>query len=120
MADDLFWIFTLQVKPGRYDEFKRLVSAIVTASEKESGTLAYQYSVNHDHSVVHIYERYRDSDAFVSHVSQTFGAFAPHFLSLVSVSSLVVYGSPSAEARQALDAFNATYMTVFDGFSRQA
>jgi quinol monooxygenase YgiN len=118
MGNDLFWLFTLQVNPGKYEEFKTLVSAIVEATKKESGTLAYQYSVNADQSVVHIYERYRDSDAFVSHVEQTFGAFAERFLSLVTVSSLVVYGTPNAAARKALDTFNASYMTLFDGFSR--
>jgi quinol monooxygenase YgiN len=118
MNKDLFWLFTLQVNPGKYEEFKALVANIVVATEKESGTLAYQYSVNEDKTVVHIYERYVDSDAFVSHVAQTFGAFAQRFLALVSVSSLVVYGSPNAEARAALNSFNATYMTLFDGFSR--
>jgi quinol monooxygenase YgiN len=118
MADDLFWVFTLQVHPGKFEEFKTLVSAIVAATSKEPGTLAYQYSVNADRSVVHIYERYRDSDAFVSHVEKTFGGFADRFLSLVAVSSLVVYGTPNDEARKALDTFNATYMTLFDGFAR--
>ncbi|MGI4848909.1 MAG: putative quinol monooxygenase [Janthinobacterium lividum] len=118
MASELFWVFTLQVNPGKYQEFKTLVSAIVAATSREPATLAYQYSVNADQSVVHIYERYQNSDAFVRHVEQTFGGFAERFLSLVVVSSLVVYGAPTAEARKALDTFNATYMTLFDGFSR--
>jgi quinol monooxygenase YgiN len=118
MNNEVFWLFTLQVNPGKYEEFKALVADIVLATEKEPGTLAYQYSVNDDKTVVHIYERYVNSQAFVSHVTQTFGAFAQRFLSLVSVSSLVVYGNPNAEARAALDTFNATYMTLFDGFSR--
>lgn len=118
MADDLYWVFTLDVKPGRFAEFRALVADIVAASHEEPGTLAYQYSVNADETMVHIFERYRDSAAFVSHVEQTFGAFAERFLSMVTVASLVVYGNPDAAARKALDGFNASYMTLFDGFAR--
>jgi autoinducer 2-degrading protein len=119
MGNELFWMFTLDVKPGKFDDFKTLVADIVAATQQEPGTLAYQYAASEDQRTVHIYERYRDSEAFVVHVEQTFGGFAEHFLSLVSVRSLVVYGTPNAAARSALDTFNATYMNLFDGFTRE-
>lgn len=118
MVEDLYWVFTLNVKPGKFPEFRSLVAAIVAASLEEPGTLAYQYSVSADESTVHIFERYRDSDAFVVHVEETFGPHAERFLDLVTVASLVVYGNPNAAARKALDGFKASYMTLFDGFSR--
>jgi autoinducer 2-degrading protein len=117
MVEDLYWVFTLHIKPGRYQEFRTLVAEIVAATRKEPGTLAYQYSVSADKTIVHIFERYRSSDAFVDHVEQTFGGYAERFLSLVTIVSLVVYGDPDARARKALDTFNATYMTIFDGFA---
>lgn len=118
MAKELFWIFTLQLKPGQLDAFKAMVAEIVPLAENEPGTLAYQWSLNHDQSIVHIYERYADSDAFVSHVEQTFSHFTTCFMAMVNVQSLVVYGEPNAACREALDTFNAAYMTLFNGFSR--
>ena len=118
MDNDLYWIFTLDVKPGQLAPFKALVRQIVDATSREPGTLAYQYAVSEDEQTVHIFERYRDSTAFVLHVEQTFGGFAERFLSFVSVRSLVVYGEPNAAARKALDSFGATYMRLFDGFAR--
>jgi quinol monooxygenase YgiN len=118
MADDLYWVFTLNVKPGKFAEFRSLVTSIVADSHEEPGTLAYQYSVSADEKTVHIFERYRNSDAFVAHVEQTFSRHAARFLELVTIASLVVYGNPNASARKALDNFNATYMTIFDGFAR--
>lgn len=118
MVEDLYWVFTLDVKRGKFPEFRALVADIVAASREEPGTLAYQYSVSADESTVHIFERYRDSDAFVVHVEETFGPYAERFLDLVTVVSLVVYGNPNAAARKALDGFSATYMTLFDGFAR--
>jgi quinol monooxygenase YgiN len=118
MVDDLYWVFTLDVTPGRFQDFHALVAEIVAATREEPGTLAYQYSVSADQKTVHIFERYRDSDAFVDHVEQTFGRYAERFLSMVTIASLVVYGNPNAAARKALDRFNANYMALFDGFAR--
>jgi hypothetical protein len=58
------------------------------------------------------------SDAVVSHVAQTFSAFADRFSALATVASFVVHGVPAPEARKILDGFGATYMTPFDGFTR--
>jgi quinol monooxygenase YgiN len=118
MVDDLYWVFTLNVKPGKFAQFRTLVADIVAASRDEPGTLAYQYSVSADETTVHIFERYRDSVAFVDHVELTFSRYAERFLQLVTIASLVVYGNPNVAARKALDSFDATYMTLFDGFAR--
>lgn len=111
-------LFTLDVKAGQLDAFKSLVAQIVAATSQEHGVLTYQYAVGDDGKQAHIIERYRNSAAFVTHVEGTFGGFAERFLSFVSVRALVVYGNPDAAAREALDSFGATYMEVFDGFSR--
>lgn len=118
MDNEFISLFTLDVKPGQLYAFKQLVAQIVAATSAEPDVLTYQYAVSADGQSAHIVERYRDSAAFVSHVENTFGGFAERFLSFVSVRALVIYGNPDAAARKALDSFGATYMDVFDGFSR--
>jgi quinol monooxygenase YgiN len=118
MADDLYWLFTARVCPGQFDAFKALVADIVRATRQEPGTLAYQYAVSTDQQTVHIFERYRDSEAFVTHAETTFAGYAERFLALVAIESVLVYGAPSAQARKILDRFNPTYMALFDGFAR--
>lgn len=118
MDEDLLWLFTFDVHPGKFEQFKTLVVDIVAATSLEPGTLAYQYAVSDDQRTVHIYERYRDSAAFIVHLEQTFAGFAERFLSCVSVRSVVVYGEPDAAARRALDDFKPIYMHLFDGFTR--
>jgi hypothetical protein len=34
MVDDLYWVFTLDVKPGRFQEFRALVADIVPQAAK--------------------------------------------------------------------------------------
>lgn len=110
-------LFTLAVKPEEFAEFKALIARIVPETQKEPGTLIYEYSVNEDNSTAHILERYK-ADAVVSHVDTTFAPFGERFLQLCTITSLTVYGTPDAEVRKRLDPFGAVYMTPFDGFSR--
>lgn len=117
MSSQISSVFTLALEPQDFPAFKALVAEIVTATLQEPGTLIYEYSVNADHTVAHIFERYR-ADAVVSHIDTTFAPFAERFLSLVKITNLVVYGQPDAEVRQRLDRFGAVYMESFGGFSR--
>lgn len=110
-------LFTLALKPEDFPAFKDLVAEIVAATEQEPGTLIYEYSINADHTVAHILERYRP-EGVVSHMDITFAPFAERFLKLVKVTSLTVYGEPDAAIRSRLDPFGAVYMTSFGGFSR--
>jgi len=117
MSSHISSLFTLSLKPEDFPAFQALVAEIVSATEKEPGTLIYEYAINADHTVAHILERYRP-DSVVSHVDITFAPFAERFLSLVTITGLVVYGNPDAEVRKRLDPFGAVYMQAFGGFSR--
>lgn len=117
MTDHVSCLFTLALEPQKFPAFKALVQEIVTATQKEPGTLIYEYSVNADSTEAHILERYQ-AGAAVSHVDITFAPFAERFLSLARITRLVVYGQPDAEVRRRLDAFGAVYMEGFGGFCR--
>ena len=110
-------LFTLAIEPKNFPAFEALVSEIVAATQKEPGTLIYEYSVNADRTVAHILERYR-AGSVVTHVDNTFAPFAERFLNLARITGLVVYGNPDTEVRKRLDPFNAVYMESFGGFSR--
>lgn len=117
MSGEISNFFTASVRAGKFGAFKQLVSQIVAAARKEPGTLVYEYSVSHDEKIVHIFERYRNDDALVSHIEETFLPFSERFLSLVDMKSLIVYGKPAGKARNILDGFGAIYLTPFDGLT---
>ncbi len=118
MHNEIYWILTLSVKPGLFQEFRKLVAEIVADTTNEPDALAYEYSVSADQSVVHVFERYRDAAAVVKHMDQTFALHADLFLSLATPTALVVYGAADERVRAKLDALRPAYMTVFNGFSR--
>jgi quinol monooxygenase YgiN len=118
MNDHVSWLLELAVKPGELDNFKTLVNEMTESTEAEPGTLMYEWSINEDGSVVHLYERFADSGAAVGHLSGFGEKFAQRFLSAVDPTRLSVYGTPSDNAKEALGALGPAYLTPLGGFAR--
>ena len=119
MNSYVYWMLELDVQPGQENDFRVLMAEMVSATQaNESGTLNYEWSTSADGKVCHIYERYVDSAAVMTHLG-TFGErFAGRFLKILKPVRFVVYGSPSAAVKDALAGFNPIYMQALGGFSR--
>lgn len=117
MREDIYWVVTCAVKPGKFEAFKSVVKGLVDATREESGSLAYDYSVNADETVVQIFEHWSSSAAIVSHVTTVFAPFTDSFVDCVDITGFVTYGFPNDDARAILDGFGSTYMTPFEGFT---
>jgi len=118
MDEQVSWQVELAVKSGELDNFRVLTGEMVESTRGEPGVLSYERFVSADGRVVHVYERYVDSAAAVTHL-RTFGRkFGRRFASMVERRRFTVYGLPSAELREMLDEFGATYLEPFGGFSR--
>jgi len=119
MSTDVSWIIELDIQPGREQDFKALVEEMASAThQNEAGTLSYEWSASADGRVCHIFERYVDSAAALTHLG-TFGdRFADRFLDILKPTRLVVYGAPTDAVKEALAGFNPTYMQGVGGFSR--
>lgn len=118
MREEIYWVVTGALVPEDFDAFKEVITPLVEATREEEGSNAYDYSVNDDRTVVHIYESYRDSQAVVTHVRDTFSQFAEEFSALLDIDGFIVYGWPDAAAKKILDGFGAVYMTPFVGFTQ--
>jgi quinol monooxygenase YgiN len=116
---EISWVFELAINPGRFEDLKTLMADLVEATQKnEVGTLNYEWAISDDQQVCHVYERYRDSAAVMTHL-ESFGAnFAARLMEAVKPARLVVYGKPSAQVKDALAGLSPVYMAAFGGFSR--
>ena len=83
MSDVVSWLVEVSIKSGQVDNFKALVEELVQSTRNEPNTLAYEWFLGEDNSSCHIYERYADSAATMTHLG-TFGEkFAERFISMV-------------------------------------
>ncbi len=108
----------VSIKPGQLDNFKSLVEELVQSTRKEPNTLAYEWFLGEDNSICHIYERYADSAAVMTHLGTFVEKFAERFMSVVDLTRITVYGAPNDEVKAALAGFGATFMGQLNGFGR--
>ena len=80
--------------------------------------MTYDWFISEDQGSYHIYERYADSAAVMTHL-QNFGQrFADRFFAVADVNGFSVFGNPNDEAKEALHGFGAVLMASVGGFTR--
>ena len=117
MSDEVFWLYEVAVKPGQASPLRKLMAELIESARGEPGALAYQWSLSDDDRTAHIYERYTDSAATLTHIAAFRETFAQRFLAAVELTRVVVYGTPNAEVRDALMAMHPVYMSAIAGFA---
>ena len=119
MATDVSWLLELNVQSGRAKDFSVLMEEMVNATRaNEAGTLNYEWSTTADGSVCHVFERYVDSAAVLTHLATFSEKFAGRFLEILKPVRFVVYGSPTPAVKDALAGFKPSYMQPVGGFRR--
>jgi hypothetical protein len=119
MSENVYWVLEFAVDPSRFEELKALNAELVEATQKiEPGMLDNHWSISDDRQVCHIYERFQDSAAVMTHM-QWFGPnFGERFMNILKPTRFAIYGTPSAEVKDAFAQFNPVYMAPLGGFRR--
>ena len=93
---------------------------LLEANRNKVGFLTYGVAISDDRQVFHIYERFQDSAAIINHM-QSFGPkFSERFFEILKPTRFVIYGTPSAEVKDAVAPFNPVYMTPLAGFRKHS
>jgi quinol monooxygenase YgiN len=83
----------------------------------EPHTLNYEWTITEDSQSCHIYERYADSAATMTHLGAFGEKYAERFMASVEPMR-IHYGTPNNEVKKALSGFGAVFMAPFGGFAR--
>ena len=119
MQNHIYWNLELNIKEGKFDQFKSLMDEMVAATKaNEPAALNYEWMVNEDKSVCHIFERYADSAATMVHLGNFGAHYAKRFFEVLEPTRFMVYGNPSEDVKAALTANGAQFMEPLGGFSR--
>lgn len=119
MNDEVAWMLELQVPAGNAAAFRALAAEMVAATQAgEPGTLYYEWNLSADGTSCHVYERYVDSAAALTHAGNFAARYAERFMALVTPQRMVVYGAPSAELSEALAGLGPAYLQPAVGFHR--
>ncbi len=112
------WVVQCAVKDGQLDAFKELMEEMVAGTSEEPGTINYEWFISEDGSAVHIYEKYADSEATVTHVKGFMEKWARRFMESVDVTGFAAYGNPDEAARAVIKPFGGKLLGTWGGFAR--
>jgi quinol monooxygenase YgiN len=118
MSNAVHWMLEARIKDGEFDNFKIVMHDMVKSTRTEPGTTNYEWFLGDDGTTLHVYERYVDSEATMTHVAAFHEKFAERLLSVIEPTSFVCYGHPDHKCRAVLDGFGAVYMDQVGGFAR--
>ena len=105
------------IKPDGVDDYRALGREITADNEAaEPGQMIFEWFID-DHDA-HIYERYTDSAAAVTHVQRFEANFGERFLALCTPTRMSVYGEPSDELKEAIAGFNPRHLSPVAGHAR--
>ncbi len=118
MSDTISWVLQLKVKPGELEAFRALMEEMVAHTRLEAGTLAYEWFISGDEDEIHLYERYLDSAAALTHLVGFGKHFAERFTVATDATGMNVYGNADDALRKALRPMAAEFLGPFGGFAR--
>ncbi|WP_169054199.1 antibiotic biosynthesis monooxygenase [Nitratireductor sp. XY-223] len=119
MTATVGWFIEAEIKEGQRDSLKELIVEMSDRSENnEPGTLVYEWSISEDGTTGHLYERYADSEAALTHLASFGENFADRFMPLVGTLRMSVYGAPSAALRKELAGMEPRFFERAGGFAR--
>ena len=117
MSENVIWTVEATIKEGQRAAFDAVMRDLVEASQKEEGTLNYEWTIGADGASVHVYERYKDADAATAHLS-TWGPRAERFMAAAEVTRFSVFSNLTPALQDAVAGLQPVYMKPFGGFAK--
>jgi quinol monooxygenase YgiN len=113
--------FTLDLTIGaeKFEKFEDIAQAMIAGSQREPGTLGYDWCLRGDRKRCRLVETYADADAVLAHLTgPVVQELVPKLLATSSISGFEVYGDPGPKAAQMLTGFGAEIFEPWHGLSR--
>ena len=109
----------LTINPGKLQAFEALIKTMAAGSQKEAGTLGYEFFLSPDRTRCDLLETYVDANAVLAHIKgPVVQGLVPKLLEMASLDGFDVFGNPGPEAANVLAGMGATIFTPWHGFSR--
>jgi quinol monooxygenase YgiN len=117
--DTVRFTVDLKIHEGKLAEFMGLAQAMIAASQKEPGTLGYDFYLSGDRTRCRLLEAYTDANAVLSHkAGPAVQEFVPKMLGVSSLAGFEVYGDPGPKGTQVLTGFGAEIFGLWKGLER--
>jgi quinol monooxygenase YgiN len=109
----------LTIHEGKIAAFEKAAKTMIDGSQKEPGTLGYEWYLSGDRKSCRLLETYANADAALAHCTgPVVRDLVPKLLESANVSNFEVYGDPGPEVTTMLAGFGATFFEFKQGLGR--
>jgi quinol monooxygenase YgiN len=113
----VYFVVSLQVNDGRLDTFRQIAQAMIAATQKEPGALAYEWHLSSDNKRCRLLEIYADQAAVQAHIDGEAVKHIPKLLENASLTGFEVYGDTGPAAGQTLKGIGAEFFAYWHGLA---
>ncbi|HKD85063.1 MAG TPA: antibiotic biosynthesis monooxygenase [Terriglobales bacterium] len=118
-AQRVYVLVELTVHDGKFSDFASIAQEMTAGTEKEPGTLGYEWHLSRDRKLCRLLETYADANALLTHFKgAVVQQLVPRALEFAGVDRFEVYGDPGAEATAMLANFGAQIFDRWQGLDR--
>ena len=118
-ASTVRFVVSFAINDGAFFAFERVARVMAAETQKEPGTLAYEWFLSADRAGCRLFEAYVDANAVLAHLTgPVIRELVPKLLETGSVTGFEIYGDPGPEASAIAAGFGATISPNWLGFSR--
>jgi quinol monooxygenase YgiN len=118
-ASTVRFVVSFAIGAGSLESFERVARAMSAETQKEPGTIAYEWCLSADRARCRLYEAYVNADAVLAHLKgPVIQHLVPKLLETSGVAGFEVYGDPGPEAAAMLAGLGAETFAYWHGFSR--
>ncbi|MFZ0818481.1 MAG: antibiotic biosynthesis monooxygenase [Candidatus Acidiferrales bacterium] len=113
------FVVDLAINAEQFDKFESIAHAMIVGSQKEPGTLGYDWCLSADRKRCRLVETFADANAALVHMQgPVVQELVPKLLETASITRFEVYGDPGAKAAEMLAKAGAEIFKVWRGLSR--
>ena len=114
------WLMEITIAEPQCEEFNLFMKDLLTAADREPGTMACEYNFSDDERTCQLYVRFIDADAAMIHIAMFSDDFIDRFMQICTVKGITVLGYPNEDVCSALKGFNPVVLSQKAGFARFA
>jgi quinol monooxygenase YgiN len=109
----------LIINEGKLDAFESIAQTMVEGSQKEPGTLGYEWFLSADHKKCRLLETYKNANAVLAHFNgPVVQELVPKLLGTASIAGFEVYGDPGPKVTEMVAGFGAGIFEFRHGLDR--
>ena len=109
----------LAINEGQFDKFAAIAQTMIAGTQKEPGTLGYDWCLSSDRKRCRLVETYADANAVLAHImGPVVQELVPKMRETATITGFEVYGDPGPKASEMLAHVGAEIFPIWLGLTR--